>query len=162
MEKMLRRIIEESIEFKTDLAPDLKNLKMDPGHLEQIIMNLIVNCRDAMPKGGKLKIETKNGYLDEATAKSCNVQPGPRILLNISDTGMGMSEEVKKHLFEPFFTTKPVGKGTGLGLCTVYGIVKQNKGLIFIESELGKGTVFKIISSSDGRRSSNFGSCKTS
>jgi two-component system, cell cycle sensor histidine kinase and response regulator CckA len=145
MEKMLRRIIEESIEFKTDLAPDLKNLKMDPGHLEQIIMNLIVNCRDAMPKGGKLKIETKNGYLDGPTAKSCNVQPGPRILLTISDTGMGMSEEVKKHLFEPFFTTKPVGKGTGLGLCTVYGIVKQNKGLIFIESELGKGTLFKLF-----------------
>lgn len=145
MEKMLRRIVEENIEFKTNLAPDLKNLKIDPGHLEQIIMNLIVNCRDAMPKGGQLRIETTNSFVDELTAKSCNVKAGPHVLLTISDTGMGMSEEVKKHLFEPFFTTKPVGKGTGLGLCTVYGIVKQNKGLIFIESEEGKGTRFKLF-----------------
>jgi len=144
MEKMLRRIIEENIEFKTELSAGLKNLKIDPGHLEQIIMNLMVNCRDAMPHGGELKIETQNSYVDEALATSCNVTPGPRVLLTISDTGTGMSDEVKKHLFEPFFTTKPIGKGTGLGLCTVYGIVKQNKGLIFVESELGKGTCFKL------------------
>jgi two-component system cell cycle sensor histidine kinase/response regulator CckA len=145
MEKMLRRIIEESIELKTDFGSNLKNVKMDPGHLDQIVMNLVVNCRDAMPTGGTLKIETRNDFLSDSIAKSCNVQSGPRVLLSISDTGTGMTEEVKKHLFEPFFTTKLIGKGTGLGLCTVYGIVKQNNGLIFVESELGKGTNFKLF-----------------
>ena len=147
MQNMLQRIVEENIEcFLTlRLAPDLKNIKIDPGHLEQIVMNLVVNSRDAMPKGGQLKIETQNSYVDEVTAKGCNVQPGRHVLMTINDTGTGMTDQVQKHLFEPFFTTKPIGKGTGLGLCTVYGIVKQNKGLIFVESELGKGTKFKLF-----------------
>ncbi len=144
MQNMLRRIVEENIEFTTVLASDLKNIQIDPGHLEQIVMNLVVNSRDAMASGGKLEITTQNSFIDETIAKSCNVIPGPHVLLTVSDDGMGMSSEVQKHLFEPFFTTKPIGKGTGLGLCTVYGIVKQNRGLIFVESTVNKGTIFKL------------------
>jgi two-component system cell cycle sensor histidine kinase/response regulator CckA len=144
MQEMLRRVIEENIELQAELATDLKNVKIDPVHLEQIILNLTVNSRDAMPNGGILKIETRNQEIDALTAKRNNVEPGAYIVVTVSDTGSGMSDEVKKHLFEPFYTTKPIGKGTGLGLCTIYGIVQQNRGFILVESEMNKGTKFYL------------------
>jgi len=107
-------------------------------------MNLVVNSRDAMPKGGKIKIKTENSLINEEVAQKTNTKPGPYTLLQVIDSGSGMSEETQKHMFDPFFTTKGIGKGTGLGLSTVYGIVKQNKGLIFAESKLNVGTTFKI------------------
>lgn len=144
MGTMLRRLIEEHIEFRTQLGRDLHNIKIDPVHLEQVLLNLIVNARDAMPKGGKLIIETANTTLDLAQARSHNIKPGRYVMLEVIDTGTGLSDEAKKHMFEPFFTTKPLGKGTGLGLSTVYGIVKQNHGSIAAESEKDRGTSFKI------------------
>jgi signal transduction histidine kinase/CheY-like chemotaxis protein len=144
-EKMLRRIIGEHIQMTTRLAPNLWPIQADPSQMEQIIVNLAVNARDAMPSGGKLLIETANVFLDEEfTAAHLGAQPGPHVLLAISDTGSGMSETVKAHLFEPFFTTKEMGKGTGLGLATVYGIVKQGGGSVWVYSEVGQGTTFKI------------------
>jgi two-component system cell cycle sensor histidine kinase/response regulator CckA len=144
MEKMLSRVIEENIKLELDLNKDSKNIKVDPGHFEQIIMNLVVNSRDAMPSGGKLKIKTENSFINEEIAQKTNTKPGAYTLLQVIDTGSGMSEEIQKHMFDPFFTTKGIGKGTGLGLSTVYGIVKQNKGLIFVESTPHVGTTFKI------------------
>jgi CheY-like chemotaxis protein len=145
VEKMLRRLIGEDIEFRTVLDPAAGNIKADPGQIEQVIMNLAVNARDAMPKGGKLTITTANISLDESHLKDFpDLSAGDYVMLAISDTGTGMSEEVKAHLFEPFFTTKPAGKGTGLGLATCFGIVKQNAGHINLDSELGRGTTFKI------------------
>ncbi|MEK7867276.1 MAG: ATP-binding protein [Planctomycetota bacterium] len=146
LEPMLTRLLGEDIELVTKLAPRLGRVKADPAQVEQVIMNLAVNARDAMPEGGRLTIETANAELDEAWARRhSGVTPGPHAMLAVRDSGSGMSKEVMSHLFEPFYTTKEQGKGTGLGLSTVYGIVRQSGGHVTAFSEPGRGSTFRVF-----------------
>lgn len=145
LHKMLQRIIGEHIQLHLDLTPNLKTIKADPTHIEQIIMNLAINARDAMPNGGQLTMTTANVALStNHPAYSSNTATGPHVRFAITDTGVGMTDDIKKHIFEPFFTTKEPGKGTGLGLATVQGIVRQAKGNILVHSYPGTGTTFEI------------------
>ncbi len=145
MQKMMKHLIGENIDLVLDLAKAETRIKADPGQLEQVIMNLIVNARDAMPNGGKVTIKTENMELDEKYSRlHMEVRRGPHVMISVADTGCGMDSEVMSHLFEPFYTTKEAGKGTGLGLATVYGIIKQSGGNIYVYSEHGRGATYKI------------------
>jgi signal transduction histidine kinase len=145
MDKMLRRLIGEDIELVTDLDDGIGPVKADPGQIEQILLNLAVNARDAMPAGGRLTLQTRSvEFVDPSRQLDPAAAPGRYVMLAVTDTGCGMDRETQAHIFEPFFTTKEVGKGTGLGLATVYGIVHQSSGYIVTESEVGHGTTFRI------------------
>ncbi|HTW58001.1 MAG TPA: ATP-binding protein [Terriglobales bacterium] len=144
VQKMLARVIGEDIELIASLHPSLMAVKADPGQVEQVLMNLAVNARDAMPEGGKLIMETSNVELNPEQARDLELAAGPYVMLKVIDTGQGMDAATLSHIFEPFFTTKPMGKGTGLGLSTVYGIVKQSGGSIEVRSDVGYGTEFSI------------------
>jgi len=146
VEDMLHRLIGDHITLATRLDPDLGRVKADPGQIEQVLMNLVVNSRDAMPGGGTITIETGNAELDETYVREhLGARPGPYVLLKVSDDGAGMDAETQRHIFEPFFTTKKKGQGTGLGLATVYGIVKQSGGYIWVDSALGIGTTVQVF-----------------
>jgi two-component system, cell cycle sensor histidine kinase and response regulator CckA len=145
MERLLRPLIGENVELTTKLSASLGRTRADAGQLEQVIMNLVVNAKDAMPNGGKISIQTANVTLHDSLRREHTfIHPGPYVMLSVADTGLGMDKETQSRMFEPFFTTKEKGKGTGLGLSTVYGIVKQSGGYIFAQSELGHGTAFRI------------------
>jgi signal transduction histidine kinase/CheY-like chemotaxis protein len=145
LDKLLRRLMDDNIEMTTAVSENVGKVKADPAQIEQVLMNLVVNARDAMPLGGRIVIETSNVDLDSAYADGyASVKPGRYVMLAVSDTGMGMDRETVAHIFEPFYTTKESGHGTGLGLSTVYGIVKQSGGYIWVYSELGKGSTFKV------------------
>ncbi|HVX66510.1 MAG TPA: ATP-binding protein, partial [Bryobacteraceae bacterium] len=142
MDTLLHRLIGEDVELITALAPELPKIKVDSGQFQQVMMNLAVNARDAMPKGGTLTIETDTALIESMTPDG--VAPGHYVLLSVSDTGQGMNEQTRRRAFEPFFTTKGRGKGTGLGLSTVYGIVKQAGGEVTVDSEVGAGSTFRV------------------
>jgi two-component system cell cycle sensor histidine kinase/response regulator CckA len=146
MERLLRPLIGEDVEFQTRLARDLGRTRADSGQIEQVLMNLVVNSRDAMPNGGRIAIETANVTLskDELRREYSYIQPGDYVMLSVNDNGHGMDKETQARIFEPFFTTKEKGKGTGLGLSTVYGIIKQSGGYVLVQSEVGQGTTFRI------------------
>jgi two-component system cell cycle sensor histidine kinase/response regulator CckA len=145
MERLLRPLIGENVELVTVLAPEAAHTRADSGQLEQVLMNLVVNAKDAMPGGGKLTIQTQNILMDESHRRGQQfIRPGRYVMLSVSDTGTGMDKETQSRIFEPFFTTKEKGKGTGLGLSTVYGIVKQSGGYVMVQSEVGQGTSFQI------------------
>jgi nitrogen-specific signal transduction histidine kinase/ActR/RegA family two-component response regulator len=144
MAKMLRRLIGDNIELTTDLEPDLGRVRADPGQVEQVVMNLALNARDAMPRGGRLQIETRNLLLTQPTPAHPGIPAGAWSTLVVRDNGCGMTDEVMAHLFEPFFTTKEAGKGTGLGLATVYGVVAQSGGHVRVASKPGMGARFRI------------------
>jgi len=145
IDRMLLRVVGEDIELSVVAAPRLQRVRVDPGQMEQVIMNLVVNARDAMPRGGTLTLETGNVELDETFAREhIGVTPGPHVMLAITDTGVGMDDVTQSRVFEPFFTTKATGKGTGLGLSTVFGIVKQSGGTIWLHSVPGRGTTFRV------------------
>lgn len=144
-DQLLRRLIGEDIELVTIMSEGVWTIKADPGQIVQVLINLAINARDAMPQGGKITIETENKVLDEEYARlHLEVIPGEYVMMAVSDTGVGMPDEIKAHIFEPFFTTKPEGRGTGLGLATSYGIIRQMGGFIWVYSEVGRGTTFKI------------------
>ena len=146
LEKLLKRLIGEDVELVTALDPDLGNVEADAGQLEQLLMNLVVNARDAMPQGGRIEIETMNVTVPAADARlDGTALPGDYVMLAVKDTGHGMDAETQRHIFEPFFTTKEPGKGTGLGLATVYGIVRQGGGFLQVESQVGQGATFRAF-----------------
>ncbi|MBZ0112715.1 MAG: response regulator [Thermoanaerobaculia bacterium] len=146
LQKFLRPVIAEDIDLVIELHPEVGLIKADPAQIEQVLMNVVLNARDAMPSGGRLAIETSTVWLDDGyeSTKSARVPPGPYLMISVSDTGLGMNEAVQAQIFEPFFTTKGGSKGTGLGLATAFGIVKQSHGFIWVYSEIGQGTTFKI------------------
>ena len=144
VQKMLSRVIGEDIELVAVLHPSLMPVKADPGQIEQVLMNLAINSRDAMPQGGKLTMETSNVIVTPDQARDLDLEAGRYVMLKVTDTGTGMDSATLPHIFEPFFSTKPMGKGTGLGLAMVYGIVKQSGGSIYAESESRHGASFRI------------------